>query len=64
MILVGLYFWYPCNWIGSYFIAPPDPDDKAMRFATSMIGLLFHLALFVLFLLCGGHAYFPNCGGH
>ena len=63
MILVGLYFWYPCRLLGNSIFKPPE-GELALDLACVMIGVFIHCALFVVFLLCGGCIYLPNCGGH
>jgi hypothetical protein len=40
-------------------------EDSALDLTLyCLCGAAIHLLVFFLFLICGGYAYFQNCGGH
>ena len=66
MIVVALYIWFPCRWLGKLIgVGMGVEEDSALDLTLyCLCGAAIHLLVFFLFFICGGYAYFQNCGGH
>jgi len=64
MIVVALYLWFPCRWLGKAVGVEFEEPTAGDKLLSSIIGALIHVLGFGLFLLCGGYKHFSTCVGH